>query len=141
MTAFRLLVALLLLVVSTEAKKVARVKAGRKYNEHEPVHIVVNKVGYVIQILAVHFLRNFTWSFCPVFCATCDCGRYPASLPAIYCSFTFSNTLILSPTSYIVRSTIPQRRIVIIRFRFAVLMRRKKKRFSKLRRKKSTCQE
>lgn len=29
------------------AKKIRRVQAGRKYQEHDDVHIVVNKVGYV----------------------------------------------------------------------------------------------
>ena len=29
----------------TDAVKVKRVKAGKFYKEHDPVHIVVNKVG------------------------------------------------------------------------------------------------
>ena len=65
MAALRLLAALLLLVVlSVDAKKkVARVKAGKNYNGHEPVHIVVNKVGYVngrstVQLFAVDFYVN-----------------------------------------------------------------------------------
>lgn len=32
-------------LTSTEAVKVKRVKAGKFYKEHDPVHIVVNKVG------------------------------------------------------------------------------------------------
>jgi hypothetical protein len=48
-----LLLSLLLLVTTTTfnfsyaAKKVKRVKAGKKYNKNDPVHVVVNKVGYV----------------------------------------------------------------------------------------------
>lgn len=45
MAACRLFAALLLLLLSAEAKKVPRVKAGKQYKEHNPVHIVVNKVG------------------------------------------------------------------------------------------------
>ena len=48
MAVSKLLAALLLLVLAspaTEAKKVHRVKAGRIHKEHDPVHIVVNKVG------------------------------------------------------------------------------------------------
>jgi hypothetical protein len=28
-------------------KRVARVKVGNHYNHHDPVHIIVNKIGYV----------------------------------------------------------------------------------------------
>jgi hypothetical protein len=35
---------LLLSLTNVEAK-VKRVKAGKRYNEHDPVHLVVNKVG------------------------------------------------------------------------------------------------
>ena len=40
--------ALLLLVLASslvDGKKIARVKAGKVHREHDPVHIVVNKVG------------------------------------------------------------------------------------------------
>jgi hypothetical protein len=36
-----------LVPLSIEAKKLRRVKAGKHYASHDPVHIVVNKVGYV----------------------------------------------------------------------------------------------
>jgi hypothetical protein len=52
--AFRLTAALLLLqcmIGVVECKKVARVKAGKTYKSHAPVHIVVNKVGYVKECL------------------------------------------------------------------------------------------
>lgn len=35
----------LLLVSVCEGKKVKRVKAGKRYNDHDDVHLVVNKVG------------------------------------------------------------------------------------------------
>ena len=38
-------VALLLSAAVVDAAKVRRVKAGKIYQEHEAVHIVVNKVG------------------------------------------------------------------------------------------------
>jgi len=38
---------LLILLTASEAKKIKRTKAGRHYNVHDAVHIVVNKVGYV----------------------------------------------------------------------------------------------
>lgn len=44
------LVLLLVLIAgpaTTAAVKVRRVKAGKHYKTHDPVHIVVNKVGYV----------------------------------------------------------------------------------------------
>ena len=34
-----------LLVAAADAKKVTRVKAGKQYNPHDAVHIVVNKIG------------------------------------------------------------------------------------------------
>lgn len=34
-----------LVPLSIEAKKLRRVKAGKHYASHDPVHIVVNKVG------------------------------------------------------------------------------------------------
>jgi hypothetical protein len=40
-----LLLAAPLLLVDGAKKRVKRVKAGKKYTEHEEVHIVVNKVG------------------------------------------------------------------------------------------------
>ena len=36
---------LLLLPLASEAVRVKRVKAGMHYNKHDPVHVVVNKVG------------------------------------------------------------------------------------------------
>jgi Endomembrane protein 70 len=42
------------LLVDGAKKRVKRVKAGKKYTEHEEVHIVVNKVGYVFAVR--HFL-------------------------------------------------------------------------------------
>jgi hypothetical protein len=32
-------------LLGTKNKKVARVKAGKQHKEHDPVHIIVNKVG------------------------------------------------------------------------------------------------
>ena len=45
-----LLVAVLLGCFSGAAagKKIKRVKAGKVYSDHDPVHIVVNKVGCVM---------------------------------------------------------------------------------------------
>jgi hypothetical protein len=42
------LVAVVMSVIVTPAngkKKLARVKAGREHKEHDPIHVVVNKVG------------------------------------------------------------------------------------------------
>lgn len=39
------LLLLLLPLSCTAVVKVKRVKAGRLYREHDPVHVVVNKVG------------------------------------------------------------------------------------------------
>lgn len=36
---------LLLLPLAAEAIRVKRVKAGMHYKQHDPVHVVVNKVG------------------------------------------------------------------------------------------------
>ena len=36
---------LLLLPLAAEAVRVKRVKAGMHYSQHDPVHVVVNKVG------------------------------------------------------------------------------------------------
>lgn len=50
--AFRLTAALVLLqcmIGVIECKKVARAKAGKAHKNHAPIHIVVNKVGYVNQ--------------------------------------------------------------------------------------------
>lgn len=41
----RCLVLFLLSSLAAEAARVKRVKAGMKYKEHDPVHVVVNKVG------------------------------------------------------------------------------------------------
>lgn len=35
------------------AAKIKRVKAGKTYADHDPVHIVVNKVGYVLLLLCL----------------------------------------------------------------------------------------
>ena len=45
----------LMLIVSTvdATKKVKRVKAGMKYKDKDPVHVVVNKVGYVANFLTI----------------------------------------------------------------------------------------
>ena len=40
-----LLLGILSSLVAVESAKVKRVKSGRIYKEHDPVHIVVNKVG------------------------------------------------------------------------------------------------
>jgi hypothetical protein len=39
------LVLLLSFIWEADAAKVKRVPAGKKYKDHDPVHIVVNKVG------------------------------------------------------------------------------------------------
>jgi hypothetical protein len=36
-----------LLLLTGVNGKIKRVKAGQRYTQHDPVHIVVNKVGYV----------------------------------------------------------------------------------------------
>lgn len=38
---------------SSSWTRVRRVKAGKSYDEHEPVHVVVNKVGYVCVCLLI----------------------------------------------------------------------------------------
>lgn len=43
--AFVLALLLPLAVVVVDAKRVKRVQAGKKYKEHDPVDVVVNKVG------------------------------------------------------------------------------------------------
>jgi hypothetical protein len=35
-------------ILGADGAKVKRVKAGKKYNDHDAVHIVVNKVGCVL---------------------------------------------------------------------------------------------
>ena len=40
-----------LFVSLANGAKIRRVKAGKKYKEHESVHIVVNKVGYVFFVV------------------------------------------------------------------------------------------
>jgi hypothetical protein len=46
----------LLSALSVADGKIKRVQAGRRYKDHDAVHIVVNKVGYVI--------TSFSRTFC-----------------------------------------------------------------------------
>ena len=39
---------LILSLVAVSGAKVRRVKAGMRYKKHDPVHVVVNKVGCVL---------------------------------------------------------------------------------------------
>lgn len=137
MAAFRLVAALLLLVLSVESKKVARVKAGKTYKDHAPVHIVVNKVGYVTRLLQYSFYAILRAPFLSSSLFMLDVLLAVSVLFLSLTRHTHAHLIILS--SRIVRSTIPQRRIVTTRFRFAVLMRRKRKKCSKQKRKMSTC--
>ena len=56
---------ILLFASLTEGGKVKRVKAGKTYKQHDPVHLVVNKVGYVGTTSVVGLYRVLpTATFC-----------------------------------------------------------------------------
>ena len=52
----RSLLLLLLSLTAVAAVKVKRVKAGMQYKKHDPVHVVVNKVGCVPACLPAFYL-------------------------------------------------------------------------------------
>jgi uncharacterized protein (UPF0218 family) len=53
--AFGAILLVLLSTLSVVDGKIKRVQAGRRYKDHDAVHIVVNKVGYVTTL----FSRTF----------------------------------------------------------------------------------
>lgn len=61
-----LLQLLLSLTAVASALKVKRVKAGMHYKKHDPVHVVVNKVGYVSRRLQYDMSLAVTARFEPV---------------------------------------------------------------------------
>jgi uncharacterized membrane protein YidH (DUF202 family) len=61
-----LLLLLQLLAKAASAVRIKRVKAGMRYEKHDPVHVVVNKVGYVISTVvvgALHLLVIFIFGW------------------------------------------------------------------------------
>jgi hypothetical protein len=59
MVELKALGAILLVLLSTLSVadgKIKRVQAGRRYADHDAVHIVVNKVGYVITSFSPYIL-------------------------------------------------------------------------------------
>jgi uncharacterized protein (UPF0218 family) len=53
--AFRVILLVLLSALNVADGKIKRVQAGQHYTDHDAVHVVVNKVGYV----TTSFLRTF----------------------------------------------------------------------------------
>ena len=67
------------------AAKIKRVKAGKTYNDHDAVHIVVNKVGYV---------TSFSITCCCRSCCCCEEGER-------FCIIFYSRLHIVANNSFL----------------------------------------